>query len=260
MMQMRSLKLALPALVVLGFAAMTTEVRASFIQLTNSYFQDFNSLPNSGKPNFSFPGWAIASQDGKLYADNGNGTMANIYSYGANGSTDRALGALTSGGNAPIFGASFQNSGAGAMNRLNISYTGEEWRLGVAGHANTLQFSYSLNASGVKDNNATWINVPSLGFTTPNLVGVGAHDGNLAANRTQIAGTISFLNIAPGQTFWIRWQQPGGGMTFVGDGLAVDNFSISAVPETSTALAGFGALGLIAGGFWKRRSVKLQVA
>jgi hypothetical protein len=166
------------------------------------------------------------------------------------GTGNRALGALTSGGNDPIFGASFQNTGAGSLNRLNISYTGEEWRLGQAGVANTLQFSYSLNAKGVNDKLALWINVPSLGFTTPNVTGVGAHNGTLAANQTQIASAISFLNIPQGGTFWVRWQEPPAGSP--GDGLAVDNFSISAVPEATTLAAGFGMTFLLLFVSWNR--------
>ena len=254
-------KLTLSTLAVMGLGAMTTKVHASFIQLTNDYIQNFDTLNSSGKSKSLPPGWAIASQDGQIYADNGSMSQANIYSYGPgpNGSSDRALGLLASGGNLPIFGASFQNSGSGPINRLNISYTGEEWRLGLVGHANTLNFQYSLNASGVKDQNATWINVPSLSFTTPNLSGAGAHNGALAANQSQISGSISFLNIPIGQTFWIRWQELRPSSP--GDGLAVDNFHISAVPEASTDLAAFGALTLIGATFWKkRRSLQTKTA
>src|SRR5258708_33935090 len=140
------------------------------------------------------------SQDGQVYADNGSMSQANIYSYGNSGSANRALGLLASGGNTPMFGAGFQNATRGIINRLNISYTGEEWRLGIAGQANTLMFQYSLNASGVGDKSATWINVPALAFTPPNLVGAGAHNGTLAANQSQISSSISFLNMATVKT------------------------------------------------------------
>jgi uncharacterized protein len=258
MRKTKFIKAAVAALAAVSFVAITTEVQASFIQLTNSYFQNFDTLNSSGKSKFLPPGWFIQSQDGQVYADNGSMSQANIYSYGLTGSNNRALGALTSGGNTPIFGAEFENTSGGVINRLNISYTGEEWRLGVAGHANTLGFSYSLNASGFTDTHATWINVPSLSFTTPNLVAAGAHNGTLTANQTQISSSISFLNIPKGGTFWIRWQEPKASSP--GDGLAVDNFSLSAVPETSTSLAAFGALGLVGSTIWKRRSTQVKLA
>ena len=252
-MKANFLKIVLPAAVAVGFCFMETELQASFIQISQTnYVQNFNTLNSSGKSKSLPAGWSIASQDNQVYADDGNMSMANIYSYGVAGSSDRALGALTSGGNDPIFGASFQNAGPGRINRLNISYTGEEWRLGQAGVANTLNFSYSLNASGVKDQNATWINVPGLSFTTPNVTGVGAHNGTLAANQTQIASSIGFLSIPQGGTFWIRWQEPPAGSP--GDGLAVDNFTLTAVPEASTFAAAIGAVGFLGVTAWRRHS------
>ena len=233
-------------------ALLALDARASFIELyRTNYLQNFDTLNTSGKSKFLPSGWSIASQDNQIYADDGSAKQANIYSYGVAGSGNRALGALTSGGNDPIFGASFQNASATAINQLSISYTGEEWRLGQAGVANTLGFSYSLNATGVKDQNATWINVPALSFTTPNLTGMGAHNGTLAANETQIASVISFLNIPQGGTFWIRWQEPPAGSP--GDGLAVDNFTLLAVPEASTWGGAFAAVGMLALLLWKRR-------
>jgi hypothetical protein len=121
-----------------------------------------------------------------------------------------------------------------------------------------LQFQYSLNAGSL--NSGTWINVPGLDFLTPNLVGVGAHNGNLAANQSAISGSIGFLNIPVGATFWIRWVDlalPGGGPE---DGLAVDDFTISGVPEASTWCGALAAIGLLGGVLLKRRSVNFGFA
>jgi hypothetical protein len=163
-------------------------------------------------------------------------------------------------GNYGIFGASFQNAGPGPINRLNISYTGEEWRLGKAGVQNTLQFQYSLNASGMGDSHATWINVPSLSFSTPNTIGTGAHDGTSLVNQVPVSGSISFLNIPQGGSFWVRWTEVLADSKQAGDGLAVDNFSLTAVPEASTYVAAFGALCLLGSALWKRRSAGELVA
>src|SRR5215831_4495115 len=226
-MNAKFLKVMLLAAVALGFCAVTTELQASFIQLgRTNYLQNFDTLNSSGKSKTLPTGWAVFTQDSQINADDGNATQAGAYSYGNNGSSERALGLLIGKGNNPeYFGANFQNAGPGPINQLNISYTGEEWRLGQAGMANQLQFQYSLNAGSL--NSGTWINVPSLSFMTPNTTGVGAHNGNLAANQVPVAGTINFLNIPTGGTFWIRWQEVVNG-TSAGDGLAVDNFSLSA--------------------------------
>src|SRR5262249_55027600 len=181
------LKLASSALAV-GFAALlSNSASAAFIPLgRTNYFQNFDSLISQGKGASLPSGWAMfypTDNKGSIFADNGSGTAGRIYSYGANGSSDRALGSLRdstlNGSMNPMFGASFQNTAGSAINRLNISYTGEEWHLGAQGRGpDRLQFQYSLNAGSLTS--GTWINVPGLDFLTPNLLGVGVHDGNLA--------------------------------------------------------------------------------
>jgi hypothetical protein len=237
--------------VLVGATFGTVTSNAALISLgRTNYFQNFDTLPISGKSKNLPPGWAMANpneSDLSIFADDGSGTMSRFYSYGNSGSSDRAFGSLgdSSWSTRPSFGANFQNNSGGAISRLNISYTGEEWRLGASGRgADRLQFQYSLNASSLTS--GTWINVPGLDFLTPNLTGVGAHNGNLAANQSQISSSISFLNIPSGSTFWVRWVDaalPHGGME---DGLAVDNFNISAVPETQTLAAGLGMTLLLA--------------
>ena len=230
---------------------------AAFVSLGGTnYFQNFNSLSSQGKSSTLPAGWAFQEfgvQNNKIRPNNGSSAAAGVYSYGLLKDEDRALGTLRADGTKyGMFGASFQNTSGGPLNSLNISYTGEEWRLGAEGRGqDRLQFQYSLNASSL--GSGTWINVPTLDFLTPNLLDAGAHNGNLAANQTFISGSISFLNIPVGGTFWVRWVDvalPHGGPE---DGLAVDNFSISAVPEASTWGAALAAVGLLGALVWKRR-------
>jgi hypothetical protein len=253
------LRLATAAAAVGFLALLSNSATAAFIQLgRTNYFQNFDSLISQGKSTFNLPGWAVSyptDKGGSITADDGSGQAGRIYSYGANGSSERALGSLRdytlNGSMNPMFGASFQNSSGSAINRLNISYTGEEWRLGAQGRgADRLQFQYSLNASSLTS--GTWLNAQGLDFLTPNLIGVGAHNGNLAANQTQIAGSIGFLNIPVGATFWVRWVDTalaGGGPE---DGLAVDNFTISPIPEASTIAAGAVLTGLLGFACWRQ--------
>jgi hypothetical protein len=231
----------------------------------NTYFQDFNypALPKAGNSKHLPQGWSFetfsnnddqGNQQGhhgddqgggghKIHADDGHNSSGGVYSYGARQSDDRALGILRGeNGSGGIFGAEFENAAGGPINQLNISFTGEEWRLGRAGRQNQLQFQYSLDAHSLTSGD--WFNVPTLSFSTPNTSGVGAHDGNLEINQQHLSGTISFLDIASGGTFWVRWvEAPSHGP---GDGLAIDNFSISAVPEISTCLGGLVASALLA--------------
>jgi hypothetical protein len=261
-MKAKLLKMVFSTAVVAGICAMPIASQASLIPLGTgtNYVQDFNTLATHGKSTSLPAGWSLKGlvNVGDFYiADDGSSLNGGLFSYGVNMQDhNRALGINTqANGNSGLFGVEFQNASLGVINRLNISYTGEEWRLGVAGQRNQLQLQYSVNASSLTS--GTWINAPStLSFYTPNLSGVGQHNGTLGANQVPVSGSIGFLNIPAGATFWLRWQEigPGGKNDIPGDGLAVDNFSLSAVPEASTFAAAFGALGLLGGTLWKRRS------
>src|SRR5206468_3519580 len=96
-----------------------------------------------------------------------------------------------------------------------------------------LDFQYSTTATTLT--NGTWVDVDALDFTEPVTVGtVGLLDGNAAANRRAISGTITGLNIASGAIFWIRWTDFDA--TSNDDGLAVDDFSLTPTGTTQVAL------------------------
>ncbi|WP_374601316.1 hypothetical protein [Arenimonas sp.] len=222
------------ALLVLCLAAGAASAQVS---LTGpAYTQDFDTLANSGTANAALPaGWLInetggGSRDNELYAgDTGGSNSGDTYSYGASGSAERALGGLLSGSLNPTFGACFTNNTGSALEALDIAYTGEQWRSGTAGRADTINFQYSLDATDVAG--GTWTDVDALDFSTPNTVGTGAKNGNDAANRTAIAGQIGGLAIANGSGFCIRWTDFNA--SGADDGLAVDDFSLTPVLSAS---------------------------
>ena len=164
------------------------------------------------------------ARDNEQYAvDTGSSTTGDTYSYGAAGSTDRALGGLRSGTLVPVFGANFTNDTGGNITDLLISYFGEQWRLGTAARTDRLDFQISYDATSLTT--GTWIDVNTLDFTTPDTVTVGAKNGNTAADRTAVSATISGLTLADGATFWIRWTDLDA--SGADDGLAVDDFSLT---------------------------------
>lgn len=193
--------------------------------------ENFNSLATTGTTNSTPPpvGFAISetgggARDNEQYAaDNGSSNTGDTYSYGATGSTERALGSLRSGTLIPVFGACYTNNTNSTITSLIISYTGEEWRLGTAGRTDRLDFQYSTNATDLTT--GTYTDVDALDFTTPNTTTVGAKDGNAAENRTALSATISNLNIAPGATFFLRWTDFDA--SGADDGLAIDDLSVT---------------------------------
>src|SRR5262249_60869348 len=73
---------------------------------------------------------------------------------------------------------------------------------------------------------AGWTTVTALSFTGP-VTGATASalDGNAAANRTLISGTLP-VTVNAGQEIWLRWQDPDDAGS--DHGLAIDDFSVTA--------------------------------
>ncbi len=205
--------------------------------LGGAYSQNFNGLASSGWANpLAITGWAMSetgTHANSFYSgDPGSSNTGDTYSFGAVGSADRALGSLQSGTLIPLFGVCFTNNTGKTINSLAIAYTGEQWRLGTAGRTDSIYFQYSTNATTL--NNGGWTSVAALGFSTPTTVGVGAQDGNAAANRARKASSITALNIANGATFWLRWEDTNA--LSADDGLAVDDFTLTPNGSTATVL------------------------
>jgi len=215
-----------------------------------SYQQDFNHLPsypnyipNPGERRGTWvaghtpKGWYAAYSNDRtkwfgydwLLIDNGAQNKAWVKSFGSvsnssalNG-TERSLGSLNLSDQQHIsYGIIIENNTGNTISSLDVSYTGEVWRVGSSNTAKeSLQVSYAIltddEARQIRDRE-TWIgqiltaNLPSLTFTTPdNLTAKTAGqtntaiDGNLAANQQYISGKID-LSLAPGQVLLIRWD------------------------------------------------------
>lgn len=221
----------------LCFFCLSASAQVPIGAVNTPYVQDFNSLANTGTSSVLPAGWIIseagtsASADGLYVAGTGSGNAGNMYSFGAAGSNERALGGVLSGTLTPTLGASFVNNTSATLTSVTISYTGEQWRLGTTARADSLLFQYSTTATSLLS--GAWTSVPQLNFGSP-VTGptIGSLDGNAAANRQVRTATITGLSIAPGSTFWIRWNDFNAASA--DDGLAVDDFSLTASGETTT--------------------------
>ncbi|UCV20264.1 PEP-CTERM sorting domain-containing protein [Ferribacterium limneticum] len=245
-------------LIALGLSA-AGSAQATPISLTSpggTYEQNFDTLAHLGSSftNTALPaGWAIAESGGtranQAYAVGaGSGQTGDTYSFGEAGSTERALGSLSSGTLIPMFGAEFINNTDATITTLDIAFTGELWRLGTAARTDKLTFQYSTDATSLTT--GTYHDFSALDFVTPNTT----WDGNAKDNFKDIHATIIGLDIAAKSTFWIRWSDIDAGGS--DDGLAIDNFSLTAqgalaqaslaVPEPgSLALASIALVGLL---------------
>ena len=205
-----------------------------------TYSQNFDTLSNTAgsTTNTALPtGWLLnetggGARDNEQYAvDTGASNTGDTFSYGAAGSTERALGSIRSGTLIATYGACFTNQSGATLANIDVGYTGEQWRLGTAARSDRLDAQYSLDATSLTT--GTWTDIDTLDFTTPNSGGTaGARDGNAAGNRTAIAASINALAIANGASFCLRWVDVDA--SGADDGLAIDDFTLTAGSATPT--------------------------
>jgi hypothetical protein len=215
------------------------------------YTQDFNGLPSTGT--FTMTGFGVgpyylstpavnasnlagwqhtllpggSAADLVFAVDNGGSSSGGVKSYGTTASTNRALGSLATGSSIPCFGAVFVNNTGGPLTSVDISYTGQQWRLGGSGTPNQLAFSYALNGTSIT--NGTFVSVPDLNFNNPVSFGTAASlDGTQQANQSRISAVFPIgTNWMPGQTLVIRWTDVNDAGN--DEGMAIDDFSFKAL-------------------------------
>lgn len=240
----------------------------------STYTQNFDSLATSGSNtpwdnNTTLPGWFLFRQPApgtaitSYNAGTGSLTTGSFYSFGLSGSSERALGAVGSGGSywgSPATGAvagwmavGLQNNTGATLTSFSVSYDGEQWRNSGNTNAQTMRFEYGFGTAFTSV--PSWL-APGGNFDWDSPVtsgSAGAIDGNTVGQVAGRGGTISGQTWAPGETLWLRWVE----VNDAGDdhGMAIDNFTFTAVvPEPGlTGLAiGAGLLVLVAWRRWNR--------
>lgn len=210
--------------------------------------EDFNTLASTGTTNTLLPtGWYFVEpgSNNQYVASDGSGDQlsGSVYSFGTEGSNDRALGSIASGSTAPIIGAQLRNASGNTISGLHIEFTMEHWRMGDAGAPDELRFAYSTNATSLTT--GTWTRVDQLDAIAKVTTGsVGPLDGNAEENRTRVSHFIEGLVLANNATVWIRWNDYND--AGVDDGIAIDDvvFGIpgDAPPRVSSISPGSNAV------------------
>ncbi|AHF92213.1 hypothetical protein OPIT5_20120 [Opitutaceae bacterium TAV5] len=190
------------------------------------------------------------AHDGSLSGGDGRG----IVSFGSTGSTDRALGALSTSNQVNAFGLYLTNGTGSTLTEFSLSYTGEQWRVGDIGLTDTLTFSYAIvpagSSTGLLDD-AAFTEVSALSFSTPftgsSEINNTAVDGNSSAYQVPLSSIVSGIVWNAGDTLILRWTAQD--LSGQDHGLAIDDLSFtagSAVPEPAT-YAALLALAVLAG-------------
>lgn len=236
----------LSTLLLLSMTVCSTLVTSAQVRLENinvPYEQNFDELAATGTANevTTLPtGWTFletgANADSRYAAGTGSSNAGNTYSFGASGSGERALGGLLSGSLTPVLGASFVNATGSVITSMEVTYTGEQWRLGALNRgADQLDFQYSFDATSI--NSGTWTDLDILDFQSSLTTGtVGAKNGNDSLHRIVLSATLEGLFIPEGQTFSIRWLDVN--VSGADDGLAIDDFVLTpyGIPSTEPSI------------------------
>jgi endonuclease I len=225
-----------------AFASAHAQVGSGAVAFNGGATQDFNTLASSGTGSTLPVGWYFREASGTTQttyqADDGTLNQANVMSYGSGGSTDRGFGVLPGnalGGSGSVvadIGARLTNGSGTTISSLQIAFVTELWLYqGAAGER--FAFEYSTDASSLTS--GTWTPFVALDAVTPAASGNGKKDGNLAANRTAVSGTITGLNLAAGSDLWVRWRATN--LAGNDNGLAIDDVVFGTPVDNPPALA-----------------------
>ncbi len=190
---------------------------------------DDNSSPGAG--NFSIVGWylyhPISQSEGganghqRMRIGAGTVNTGSFMSFGASGSTERALGDVGSttlaanpaapATGTPIYWAMRVTNNTGqTLGSFTVSYFGEEWRDGNNTTPEAITVAYTNAATTDATNwadqaaaNPDFTSIPALTFNPPVTANNDAAvDGNVAGRSpSALSATITGLNWAPGLTF-----------------------------------------------------------
>ncbi len=239
---------------------------------SGSHTQNFDALISTGTgtwtSNSTIPGW-FSQRTGTgttITAGTGSSNAGSLSSFGATGSTERALGTVGSG-NAAIgnmaHGVLLRNTSGNTITDIKVSYTLEQWRSGGATSLTQLIHGYYKTSSTPIDtlhppdtsysttlinNNAVygWTQIPGLTLgSLVNATAAAALDGNLAANRTGVVDVaLPGLSLANNEFIMIKWDDSNHVQS--DHGLALDDVTItwtvsSVAPQlTVTSPTAFG--------------------
>ncbi len=238
------------ALTIAAVTALSSAAHAQISYTGGTYSENFDSMGATGTT--TPPGWFAGSgtATGAAVVTNtvapgtGSASSGGNYNFGVAGVnpvTDRALGSLASVSTQRDTELHITNNAGFDITQFTLSYDGEQWRVGgTMSVANTLTLQYSMTGLS-----GSWVNMGSaFDFTSPIASATAsALDGNAAANRVSgIGGTYTpSTPILNGSTFFLRWADPDDAAA--DHGIAIDNFTFSAVPEPSVyMLLGVGLL------------------
>ena len=219
--------------------------------------QDFDTLPAVG--DFTFPdkgpyhfvdspisasgmeGWSVYQNAGnplKFSPGDGSVKTASLYSLGAIGDGERAIGHISAGSRKARVALTLQNKTGSTITEFTLAYIGEQWRNGGSGNANQVSFWYRVNATSSNlASTAGKTNLPALNFFSP-VSGTAQEplDGNRPENRAEVGSTVTGISWGADELLTLVWQDEDdpNSQGETDDALAIDDVLFYA-PTAATA-------------------------
>jgi hypothetical protein len=167
--------------------------------------------------------------------NNNNGLYALLYS--TTSSTDRAFGTKRQPNATPIILAwSFINQTGGDISNFNVSWDVEQYTQG--GRPTKIDFDYNANAAGATQAGiiGTTLTTAQTGIPTSgaNLPGGTAPGGGPPIITSRSVSIALATPLANGQSIDFRWITNGVDPAGANAHFAVDNLSVTAIPEPAT--------------------------
>lgn len=205
-----------------GAAQAMSIVDATAVVETFDSMAATTNLPATGWKmgiNSASPTWAGGTPNVRQQASSGAPSTGATYNWGATGGTERAVGAMTSGGFASpnsVMGA-YTNDSASTITDLSVSFKIERYRINSA--AASVQFYYSLDGS-------TWVAVTN-GDIAAATIGTGASAYGFPRDTFTVPSfNITGLSLSAGSVIYLRWNLNTTGSNSQGIGL--DDVSVTA--------------------------------
>ena len=250
------------------FAASLSAQVFSFNELNVAYGQDFNDYRGSEAtlPQYFSVSWdegRITPPDDPFTGVGDFATSDPDTSYGAftaftSNNADFSFGirerAPVDLRDARLFFAFTNNTGS-PISSFEVSYDVEAWFIGDRRNRIRLKYDTMLDSP---DRDTFEVDIFSTDNPSSEMTVGTKVDGSLAANRTTVSGTVDlttlddgtgefFGPLGPGETAYFRWQfsNTDGDGGSLRSGLAINNLSVTAIPEPSVYAAVGGLFALV---------------
>lgn len=198
---------------------------------TGTYTQGFDALATNGADNvwddaaWPLPVWyaCLGSVPARFYkAGKGAETTGALYSYGSEGSADRAWGALASGTTGDIrYGVAFTNETGGTVTNLTVTYAGEQWRC-ASNTVQSLCFGYCVTNAVVPLAQGVFSWMPALRFDAPRTLDMKA--GAVTGEGYTVTADVP-VTVQPGEVVLLCWEDKDD--EGLDHGLALDDLTVS---------------------------------